>query len=345
MNTEAGRGSSEFVPTAKVSRLLEEIWYGDHPLSLLLAPLGWLYDCCMRIRRLAYHVGVLPARRVSAPVVVVGNITVGGAGKTPLVIWLCEFLREQGFHPGVISRGYGGQARKFPQQVRPDSDPGIVGDEPLLIARRTGVPVAISPDRYTAARQLLEHTDCDILVCDDGLQHLGLYRDLEIVVIDGERPLGNRRCLPAGPLRETADRLNTVDMVVMNGGNAGRYHLMEMETAELRSVAEPGRSMESNALAGQRVHAVAGIGNPQRFFSQLRKQGMEVIRHIFPDHHVYRPADLSFNDELPVVMTEKDAVKCQGFAHENCWYQPISSRMAMSFVHRLTVLLKEIADG
>lgn len=324
---------------------LERIWYENPPLARLLAPLGWLYGCGMLLLRLVYRAGILPARQVRVPVIVVGNITVGGTGKTPLVIWLCEFLKAQGHRPGVISRGYGGLESRKPQQVRPDSDPSIVGDEPLLISRRTGVPVAIAVDRYIAARQLLEHTDCDFLICDDGLQHLGLDRDLEIAVVDGDRLFGNRRCLPAGPLREFASRLDSVDMVVMNGGNAGRFHLMEMDPYDLRAVGDPRRSQPASLFSGQSVHAVAGIGNPGRFFRQLRLLGIDPLRHEFPDHHPFQPGDLDFNDDLPVVMTEKDAVKCQRFAHPNWWYQPVTARLAQSFVHRLTVLLQEIANG
>ncbi|HLB30564.1 MAG TPA: tetraacyldisaccharide 4'-kinase [Gammaproteobacteria bacterium] len=341
MNPEIGRPGTE----RGLESRLERIWYENPPLARFLAPLGWLYGCGMVLRRLFYRAGVLPARRVRVPVIVVGNITVGGTGKTPLVIWLCELLQARGHRPGVISRGYGGLETRKPQQVRPDSDPSIVGDEPLLISRRTGVPVAIAVDRYTAARQLLEHTDCDILICDDGLQHLGLDRDLEIAVVDGERLFGNRRCLPAGPLREFVGRLDSVDMVVVNGGNAGRFHLMELEPCDLRAVGDPRRCLPANSLAGQSAHAVAGIGNPGRFFRQLRLLGINPVRHEFPDHHPFQPEELDFNDDLPVVMTEKDAVKCQRFACANWWYLPVTARLAQSFIHRLTVLLKEITDG
>jgi tetraacyldisaccharide 4'-kinase len=323
---------------------IERLWYGKHPLSLLLAPASWLYAGVMLIRALAYNAGILPVRRIASPVIIVGNITAGGTGKTPLVIWLAGFLQHQGYRPGVISRGYGGTAGHHPQQVRSDSDPLTVGDEPVLIARRTGVPVAVCADRYLAARELIEHTDCNILISDDGLQHLALFRDLEILVIDGDRRFGNGRCLPAGPLREPAARIESVDMIVSNG-NTGKYHVMELVPTTLKSLTVPGTIQQLDALAGKKIHAVAGIGNPERFFSVFRNRRIEIIKHIFPDHHVLQAGEISFADGLPVVMTEKDAVKCQNISVSNCWYLPVEARMHDTFVHRLTVLLKEITHG
>jgi tetraacyldisaccharide 4'-kinase len=325
--------------------LLEQAWYGDHWTGKVMAPLGWVWATAASLRRLAYMAGVIPPVDAGVPVIVVGNLTVGGTGKTPLVIWLARWLIEQGYRPGIVSRGHGGTATQRPQQVRPDSNPDLVGDEPVLVARRTGCPVAVCRRRAIAARELARHTECDILVCDDGLQHYALRRDLEIAVVDGDRRFGNGRCLPAGPLREPASRLRSVDMVVANS-RAGRHEfLMEYEPQPLRALADESRRMDIEALRGRRVHAVAGIGNPARFFSYLRSRNVDIIRHQFPDHHRFSPADLDFGDDLPVVMTEKDAVKCTAFAGENFWYLPIEARMSPAFVHRLSLLLRELADG
>lgn len=328
-----------------LSGLAEQIWYGDHPLSLCLAPLGWCFAGLVRLRRLVYAAGLLPVRHVPVPVIVVGNITVGGTGKTPLIIWLARHLLALGHKPGIISRGYGGRATRWPQQVRPDSSPVMVGDEPVLIARNTGCPVAVSSQRHVAARELLAHRDCDVLLCDDGLQHLALDRDLEIAVIDGDRRFGNGRCLPAGPLREPVGRLRTVDMVVSNG-RAGRNEFsMEYAYDDLRATADPGATLKPESLRGRRVHAVAGIGNPARFFSYLRGFDIRVIRHEFPDHHAYTAEDLMFGEKLPIVMTEKDAVKCEMFAGEDTWYLPVRVLPGEAFRHRLAVLLEELFDG
>ena len=299
----------------------------------------------MILRRTAYEAGVLAVQRVSVPVIVVGNITVGGTGKTPLVIWLAEFLKTRGYHPGIASRGYGGTAKNWPQQVRPDTDPLIVGDEPVLISRRTGCPVATSPNRYTAARELIEHRGCDIIICDDGLQHLELDRDLEIVVIDGERQFGNGRCLPAGPMREPALRLNSVDMIVSKGRESKNQYLMKYMPMNLRCLGGNAEEVELEALRGQTIHAVAGIGNPHSFFSMFRQKEINIIRHIFPDHYNYQEQDLVFGDDLPVVMTEKDAVRYERYTKPGYWYMPIIAVMANVFEHRLTILLQEIDNG
>ncbi len=326
-------------------QFLHRLWYTRHPLSYLLLPLSWLFSAFVAIRRFAHVAGLLPVQRVSVPVIVVGNITVGGTGKTPLIIWLTGFLQHLGMRPGIISRGYGGGTRHWPQQVRADSNPALVGDEPVLIAQRTGCPVAVSPDRYVAAKELLEHTDCNILLCDDGLQHLSLYRDIEIAVIDGDRRFGNGHCLPAGPLRESVGQLQKVDMIVGNGKAGKNEFLMEYRSLGLFALKDEAKQLAFESLRGKAVHAVAGIGNPQRFFSCLRRQGLRVIKHEFPDHYSYRAGDLMFADDIPVVMTEKDAVKCRELANENCWYLKIDVEMSKTFEHRLNLLLKELHDG
>ncbi len=326
-------------------QFLEQLWYGKHPLVYLLLPVSWLFAGFVAIRRFAYLTGILPVQKVAVPVIVVGNITVGGTGKTPLIIWLGEFLQQRGMKPGFISRGYGGQSEHWPQQVRADSNPVLVGDEPVLIAQRTKCPVAVSPNRFIAAKELLEHTDCDILLCDDGLQHLSLDRDIEIAVIDGDRRFGNGHCLPAGPLRESIGQLSAVDMIVANARAGKNEFLMEYVPQAIISLEDDNIILESESMRGQDIHAVAGIGNPQRFFSYLRGLGMRVIKHEFPDHHSYKAGDLGFGDGIPIVMTEKDAVKCRGFNTGNCWYLKIGVEMGNTFEHRLNILLKELNDG
>jgi len=324
---------------------IDRLWYGKHPVSLLLLPASWIYKLFMVIRRLGYASGLLPVNRVAVPVIIIGNITVGGTGKTPLVIWVAEYLKQNNFNPGIISRGYGGMAGHWPQQVRPDSNPDMVGDEPVLIARRTACPVAVSPDRYKAAVELLEHKKCDILICDDGLQHHSLARDMEIAVVDSVRRFGNGRCIPAGPLREPVSRLGSVDMVVSNGRPEHGEYQMEIIAGSLHSVADPDKEVDFDSFRNRTVHAAAGIGNPLRFFSLLRRLGIRIIEHPFPDHHRFRRADIQFGDELPVVMTEKDAVKCTEFADEKHWYLSVSARMNTAYEHRFSKLLKDITDG
>lgn len=317
-------------------------WYSASGLTVLLRPLSWLYRGVVMLRSAGYRTGLLRRRRVAAPVIVVGNITVGGTGKTPLVIWLVELLRSEGYRPGIVSRGYRGRARHWPQQVRPDSDPEMVGDEPVVLSRRTGCPVAVGPDRVAAAEALLRYNDVDVVVSDDGLQHYALERDIEIVVIDGVRRFGNRLCLPAGPLREPVSRLARADFLVVNGGTAlwGEFP-MTMQPGELRNVRQDGIVRSPDSFHGRQVHAVAGIGHPERFFRQLRQLGFTVIEHPFPDHHAFTAQDLAFGDDLPVIMTEKDAVKCRRFCGEDCWYLPIEAQPHERLAPRLLSALRE----
>ena len=325
---------------------LERLWYGGSLLALPLVPLSWLFRGVVALRRRAYRRGLLRSQRVGCPVIVVGNLTVGGSGKTPFVIWLAGQLLSAGYWPGIVSRGYGGKAGSWPQQVRPDSDTKVVGDEAVLIARRTGCPMAVGPDRVEACRALQKFHECDVIISDDGLQHYAMQRDLEIVVIDGARRFGNGYCLPAGPLREPPTRLRSVDLVVLNGGfpHAGES-LMLLEGNTLCSLADPANCRPLSSLCGERVHAVAGIGNPGRFFARLREVGLLVEEHPFPDHHRFSARDLEFGDDLPVVMTEKDAVKCRQFASSRYWYLPVSARPEDGFAARLLQLLKRKTNG
>jgi tetraacyldisaccharide 4'-kinase len=323
----------------------EEIWYGRTALALALAPLAWLFHGVVALRQRAFASGLAAVAELPVPVVVVGAITVGGTGKTPLVIWLVRYLKDLGYRPGVVCCGYRGRARSWPQQVRADSDPVIVGDESVVLARRCGCPIAAGPDRVEAATALIEHYGCDIVVSDDGLQHYALGRDIEIAVIDGVRRFGNGRLLPAGPLREPVSRLHDVDLVVTNGIGARGEFSMRYVADGLVAVADETRRMALSQLANQTVHAVAGTGNPEHFFTLLRSQGLRVHKHPMPDHHAYREADLRFGDELPIIMTEKDAVKCRRLATPGAWYVPVTATLPSVFEHRLRALLEKTTHG
>lgn len=290
-------------------------WYGPRPIAALL-PLAWLYGSVVALRSWLYRRGFRARYRSPLPVIVVGNLTVGGAGKTPLVLALIEALRARGWEPGVISRGHG--AALAGAVLLPEAPSAVAhGDEPSLIRLRAQVPVAIARRRAEAARLLEAQGEVDLLIADDGLQHYALDRDLELLVIDGRRGFGNGALLPAGPLREPVARGRRCDFRIRNGGVAdeGEWPLV-LRPSVLRSLASdaPETPLEPADLAGQRVHAVAGIGDPARFFATLRALGMVPVEHAFPDHHAYVAADLQFAEVLPVVMTEKDAVKCAGFA-------------------------------
>ncbi|MDR9435542.1 MAG: tetraacyldisaccharide 4'-kinase [Thiohalophilus sp.] len=318
---------------------LQKIWESRSVAAVLLLPLSGLFCLLVWLRRYAYRKRVFSSTRISVPVIVVGNITTGGTGKTPLVIAVVNILKQAGFNPGIISRGYGGKASSWPQQVRPDADPVMVGDEPVIIARRTGCPMAVGPNRVEAVRALLTHHDCDIVVSDDGLQHYALERDVEVVVVDGMRRFGNGWCLPAGPLREPVARLDEADLIVSNGSPVGDEYPMDYAGREWVHVHDNTRSATMQQFTGQRVHAIAGVGNPQRFFNMLRDEGMDVIEHTYPDHHAFVRSDFEFEESLPILMTEKDAVKCERLALENAWYVPIQAQIGKKFdFHLLNIL-------
>lgn len=309
---------------------LSGVWYGNGAGKVLLLPLSGLFRLVTFLRRHLYSRGILRSYRLPVPVVVVGNLSVGGTGKTPLVLWLAMALRHLGLRPGIVSRGYGGKAQSWPQTVTTDSDPALVGDEPVLLAARSGCPVVVGPDRVAAATRLLKR-DVDLILSDDGLQHYRLIRDVEIVVVDASRGLGNGACLPAGPLREPIGRLGSVDYLVINGegplpdgcADAG------IPVLHMRMTAGPvlpllgGAARTLSDFAGVKVHALAGIGNPDRFFALLAAAGIEYIPHPHPDHAELTASEVTFDDDYPVLMTEKDAVKCAGFATEECWSVPV----------------------
>lgn len=322
---------------------LVSVWYGPRRRAWPLVPLSGLYALAVALHRLPFRLGLRKAARLPVPVIVVGNLTVGGTGKTPLVIHLARALAAQGERPGILCRGYGGRAHTWPQRVVPASDPVEVGDEPVLIAQRTGLPVAAGPNRACAAQLLLD-VGCTVLLSDDGLQHHALARDVEIAVMDGARGFGNGLLLPAGPLRESARRLERVDAVVVQGAGCTPAHAAAFRmTLPLREACDLATRRERRLLvdfAGQPVHAVAGIGYPQRFFEALRAAGLTIVEHPFPDHYDYRPQDLAFAGDLPVLMTEKDAVKCARFAPANAWFVPVSAELTPSLEDWLRLRLR-----
>jgi len=289
-----------------------------------MVPLSLTYGAVSGSRRFLYVHHVRKASRISCPVVVVGNVSVGGTGKTPLVCWLVAHLAERGYKPGIITRGYGGSSRDV-RRITAADDPNVVGDESILLARRTGAPVAIGRDRPAAA-QLLAGGGCNVIVSDDGLQHYALARDCEVVVIDGDRRFGNGWLLPAGPLREAPGRLRAADAIVVNGGRALRQGALSMRLEAKTAVALRGGAVQPlRAFAGTSIHAVAGIGNPERFFNMLRSRGIEVMGRPLADHARLTPEDIEFGDDKSVFMTEKDAVKCTEFAGAQHWYVPVSA--------------------
>jgi tetraacyldisaccharide 4'-kinase len=310
---------------------LERTWYGGGALAWLLWPLSMMFRGVAGLRRTAYRHGWLRVRPSARPVIVVGNLSVGGTGKTPLVLWLLERLAERGIAAGVVSRGYGGREHTVPRRVTAADSAADVGDEPLLIARRSGVPVVVCRDRAAAVDDIV-HAGVQLVLSDDGLQHYAMARAAELVVVDGDRGLGNGLCLPAGPLREPPSRLAEVAAVLVNGGSAMPAGLpatvlrMALVPRELRGFSPPHRQPLA-WLSGRRVHAVAGIGHPGRFFALLERLGAQVIPHPMPDHAPLGAAALHFADGLPVVMTEKDAVRCTGEGLTNHWWLTVDAEL------------------
>src|SRR5262245_33021649 len=305
---------------SRLSQALNTLWYGQSPLRWLLWPASLAYLGLARLRRAAYERGTLAAVELPVPVIVVGNLSVGGTGKTPFIIWLAAQLKARGMRVGILTRGYRGAVADWPRLVIGDTPAAEVGDEAVLLARRTECPVAAGPDRIAAARLLLDGGRLDVLLSDDGLQHYRLARRFEIAVVDGVRGMGNGLCLPAGPLREPEERLRSVDAIVVNGGkwgHAGVFRADAVVTQVYRVTDRTTRTLES--FKKEHVHAVAGIGNPQRFFDLLGDAGLDVTPHPLEDHAELTPEDLTFEEPGAVLVTEKDAVKCESFAHADVW--------------------------
>lgn len=325
---------------------LDYYWYSQNPVAWLLLPVSWLFCAVAVLRRLMYVKYLLPTYALPVPVIIVGNISVGGTGKTPLLIALSDYLAQNGYKPGVISRGYGADVTGE-YALSADDDAASCGDEPVLIHQRTARPVVIGRDRVAAAKKLLAEYDCDVILSDDGMQHYRLNRDIEIAVVDTQRKFGNGFCLPAGPLREPVSRLNKATMVVYHGDSSDRHRIslqfgdaFNLDTAERKKL---------ESFVPDTVHAVAGIGHPERFFTQLRSVGLDVIEHAFPDHHKYTGSDIEFSDDAPVLMTEKDAVKCKpqypvikaDGENRNIWAVPVHAEISDHLGSDLIALIEQ----
>lgn len=336
-----------------IARWIEQCWYRHSPTVFLLLPLSLVYFCLTWFRRKLYAWNVLKKQNLGVPVIVVGNITVGGSGKTPLVIWLAEFLDGLGYRPGVIARGYKGEAAHWPQRVNQNSDVEEMGDEAVLLARNCECPVAAGPDRVAAARLLIERGGCDIIVSDDGLQHYRLARDIEIAVINDRRRFGNGFLLPAGPLRERLSRLREVDFQIVqvsakkeiaaqsieSGAQMGGYK-MHYQIHALINIHDKKLEKPLSEFNGKTVYAVAGIGDTQGFFSALEGEGIDVKPVSFPDHHIYKQNDLEMAEPFPIIMTQKDAVKCERLKIQNAWYLFAKIIPDPQFIEALTARLQ-----
>ena len=324
-----------------ISNSVLNSWYGNGWWTRLLLPLAWLYTFVAQRHRKNSLSSVRWVPPV--PILIVGNITIGGTGKTPVVSSLVERLVRAGYHPGIASRGFGsGNGVSLPAFVTADSDPSLVGDEPVMLAQQLQVPVMVDPQRVLAAKALIDKNGCDLIIADDGLQHYKLDRHIEVVVIDGQRMLGNGLSIPAGPLREMPKRLKEVDQELINGFPEKQidsaYDCFYLATDALKQVS--GSACSNAPAAGTVVHGVAGIGNPERFFKTLQSLGFKVIPHAFPDHHAFVIADIQFYDKLPVIMTEKDAVKCRHFAQRYHWYLPIRAQVPEAVFKRILTLIE-----
>ncbi|MCU7829487.1 MAG: tetraacyldisaccharide 4'-kinase [Candidatus Thiodiazotropha sp. (ex Myrtea sp. 'scaly one' KF741663)] len=325
-------------------KAIQRSWQGWHPITLLLLPLSGLFCLLVALRRLAYRLGLIKAKQLSVPVIVVGNITVGGTGKTPLVIWLAGQLRRMGYKPGIITRGYGGLSDIWPCEVTENSKATAVGDEAVLMQRRAKCPVFAGPNRWEAGNALLSAHDCDFIISDDGLQHYALQRDLEIVVIDGDRRFGNGLCLPAGPMRERPRRLNKADLVIVNGnGEEDEYSMQVGGELAVRLDGSEERTLTS--FSDEKICAIAGIGHPGRFFSMLQQAGLSAECYPFPDHHPFRVEELQALPQETVLMTEKDGVKCELFAQPDYWYVPATAKPDSGFQLAFDTMVKRLNDG
>lgn len=336
----------DFLKDKPESTVWEQLWYGYHPLAQLLAPIGYLFNVLVTLRRWLYRIGVLKQTRFPAPVIVVGNVTVGGTGKTPLVIWLANHLQKLGYKPGIISRGYKGKSKVWPIAVTEELDTEKAGDEAMMILQRTQCPMVVGPDRRADINKLLTDYHCDIVISDDGLQHYALDRDIEIVVADGARGFGNGMMLPAGPMREPKSRLREADYIITNGARLPNSVPMRVDGKELFCFDVNQAPQPLELWKGKSVHAVAAIGNPERFYELLRQQGLNVIEHRFEDHYDFKMNDITFADDLPVLMTEKDAVKCKQFASSlvlgRYWYLPVTADLPEEFVQQLDQHIKSL---
>ncbi|MGI5309714.1 tetraacyldisaccharide 4'-kinase [Rheinheimera sp. WS51] len=315
---------------------IEKCWYGNSKLVWLLLPLTWLYSLITAVRRLLFRLGIKKQHKLAVPVIVVGNITVGGTGKTPFTLMLCQLLIAQGWRPGIVSRGYGARITE-PVLVTESAKSVDVGDEPLLLAKRSGCPVVVYPGRVKAAEYLLQQTDADIIISDDGLQHYALGRDIEIIIVDGMRGLGNQHLLPAGPLREKRWRLNLADLVISNSQS------LPYADGVMQMIPGSAKSLKSNnTLAPSAVSLVAAIGNPARFVNTAKQAGFTLLQqHFFIDHYQFTEADFS-HITTPILMTEKDAVKCRHFAKADWYSLSVNAQLDPVAMTKLNTLLTQL---
>jgi tetraacyldisaccharide 4'-kinase len=319
---------------------VNSVWYGQSQLSNLLLPLSGVFAVAAKVRQWQQSKSNV---KFSVPVIIVGNITVGGTGKTPMVTTLVNELTQLGYTPGVASRGYGGQAKQ-PTLVNHSHNAEQVGDEPLLIFSNTQAKVVVGQNRLDVIKELINSQCCDVIICDDGLQDYRFQHDIEIIMVDGDRAFGNYKLLPAGPLREPVSRLQKAHFVVATSKPvpAVSGDCMKLQLAECVQLTNPKNICSLDQFKGQLVHAVAGIGNPDRFFRSLTSLGINVIKHPFPDHAHYEMSDFSFSDQNPILMTHKDAVKCSPLSLDNAWYVPVQTLLPKDFMSRLNTLLRNI---
>ncbi len=321
------------------SAALVDAWYGGAWWLWLLRPLELLFRILVATRRALFSTGLLGRYKPEKPLVVVGNITVGGTGKTPIVLALVEYLQSVGLKPGVVSRGYGATGESFPYTVHENSTAVDCGDEALLLFLRTGCPCVVAPKRADAVKALLKQAEVDLILSDDGLQHYALGRDMEIAVVDADRGLGNGFCLPAGPLREPESRLREVDHVLYRGSSDPERGVVYSPLSLVNLVSAEQRLVTPDVLEDE-VYAMAGIGQPQQFFNSLSKAGFKIESRSFMDHHSYNPEDFAGMADKPIIMTEKDAVKCRDFADENFWYLKIQAQLPSALLQSVAALVQ-----
>lgn len=324
-----------------ISRL-QKRWENKPSCFSPLTGCSFIYEKFVLLRRSLYQKNFFKIKNFPVPIIIIGNLTTGGTGKTPMTAWLVNWLKSLGYNPGLVSRGYGGKSKKWPQPVFADSDPNLVGDEPVMLVKQTGSPMWVGPNRVKAVKSLLVNHACDIIVSDDGLQHYALGRQLEIVMVDGELGFGNEYCLPAGPLREPLSKLKEVDFLISTNRLLEEAWEISYKTGNIYNLNNPNLILLPSALQNKKVHAVAGIGNPKRFFNQLAELNIIFEPHIFPDHHRYCLQDLSFAKEAVVIMTEKDAVKCCQFNQPNYWCLQLIPKLDATLVEELENRITEI---
>ncbi|MDC0535947.1 tetraacyldisaccharide 4'-kinase [Francisellaceae bacterium] len=322
---------------------IEKHWYkkGLTWLTILLLPVSYLYYFISIIRK---HILISKAsKNVGVPIVIVGNINIGGVGKSPFVSSLVSHLIHNDYHPGIVSRGYGGKAESYPLLVNNNTAVIASGDEPKMLYEQTRCPFVVDPNRSEAVKYLCEQfPEVDVVISDDGLQHYKLYRDIEIVIVEGKRRFGNQQIIPAGPLREPVSRLKSVDFLISNGVELPEYYQMSLLPVSVVNITDKSE-LDLNWLENRQVHAVSGIGNPNRFFSSLKELGAILTEHPYPDHYSFSKDDLTFNDDVPIIMTHKDAVKCENLNVPNMFYLKINANIDQKFYDEFILRLQNCA--